>query len=44
MQNSIINDENYEISELDIKRLYRYLDKYSKIVEEEEEEIELDMD
>ena len=44
MQNSIINDENYEISELDIKRLYRYLDKYSKIIEEEEEEIDLDMD
>ena len=32
--------ENYEINKLDISRIYRYLDKYSKenVVEEEEEE------
>ena len=34
--------ENYEISKLDINRIYRYLDKYTKETDAEEEEEEVD--
>jgi hypothetical protein len=31
--------ENYEISKLDINRIYRYLDKYTKETDIEEDEV-----
>ena len=34
--------ENYEISKLDINRIYRYLDKYTKETDAEEEDEEVD--
>lgn len=34
LYNKLLEDENYEITELDLKRLYRYLDKYTKLNEE----------
>jgi hypothetical protein len=34
--------ENYEISKLDINRIYRYLDKYTKETDVEEEDEDVD--
>ena len=34
--------ENYEITKLDINRIYRYLDKYTKENAADENEIEID--
>ena len=36
--------ENYEITKLDINRIYRYLDKYTKENAADENEIEIDDD
>jgi hypothetical protein len=36
--------ENYEISKLDINRIYRYLDKYTKETDVEEEDEDVDED
>ena len=34
--------ENYEITKLDINRIYRYLDKYTKENAADENEVEID--
>jgi hypothetical protein len=36
--------ENYEITKLDINRIYRYLDKYTKENAADENEVEIDDD
>jgi DNA polymerase III delta prime subunit len=45
LYNELLNDENYDITDLDLKRLYRYLDKYTKVNEDViEQELELSED
>ena len=36
--------ENYEISKLDINRIYRYIDKYTKENAADEAEVEVDVE